>query len=99
MFLFEWIVDLIMDCWFSLMQWIVPNRALGKTARIILKVLVGVFSCILLFLMIIGIFALISDDPYVKQIGRYLVFVPLGVSVVQILLGILVRWAAKNKKT
>lgn len=100
MFLFELLLDLLMDCWFSLMQWIVPDRALGKTARRVLKLLVGAFSCVLLFSMIIGIFALISasvsQDPFVRKLGMYFVFVPLVISAVQILLGILVRLFAKK---
>lgn len=101
MFPLEWIFDLIFDCWFSVMQWIVPKRTYGRTARILLKTLVVVFSCALLFLMLIGIFALISAsasrDPFVRQIGRYLVFVPLAISGVQILLGIIVRRITKNR--
>jgi hypothetical protein len=46
--------------------------------------------------MVIGIFALISDDPFTKQIGRYMVFIPLVISAVQIPLGIIVRLVTKK---
>ena len=48
--------------------------------------------------MLLGVFALISDDIYVKQIGRYMFFVPLIISAVQIFFGIIVRIVSKRKK-
>lgn len=41
--------------------------------------------------MLLGVFALISDDAYTKSVGRYMVFIPLAISVVQILFGIILR--------
>lgn len=96
MFLLELLFELIIDCWFSLMQWIVPQRALGRRGRRVLKLLVGAFTCVLFFSMVLGIFALISDDPFTKQIGRYMVFIPLVISAVQIPLGIIVRLVTKK---
>ncbi len=92
------LVDSIIEGWIYLMEWIVPERYISRTLRIVLKVLVLIFSYLLLFVMFLGVFALISDDAYTKQIGRYMVFIPLGISIVQILLGIIVRIVSKKKK-
>lgn len=85
--LFELIGDVILDMWFAVMQWIVPEKSLGKRAQSTLKVIISVFSCLLLITMVLGLFAIISDEVYTKQIGRYMVFIPLGISVIQIFFG------------
>ena len=94
----ELLVDGIIDGWLYLMEWIVPERYISRTFRIVLKILVWIFSALLLFVMLLGVFAIISDDAYTKQIGRYMIFIPLGISAVQILLGIIVRIISKKKK-
>ena len=96
--LFELIGDMIFDMWFAVMQWIIPEKILSKHAQNILKVIVGVFSCLLFITMVLGLFAIISDDVYTKHIGKYMIFIPLGISAVQILIGIIVRIISKKKK-
>lgn len=95
-FLIELIGDAIVDMWFAAMQWIIPEKLLGKGVRIILKLIIGVFSFLLFITMILGVCALISDDPFTQQIGRYMIFIPLGVSVIQIILGIIFRAITKK---
>ena len=94
----ELLVNAITDGWFFLMEWIIPDRYLSNTFRTVLKKLVWVFSVFLLLVMLLGVFAIISDDTYTKQIGRYMLFIPLGISAVQISLGIIVRIVSKKKK-
>ncbi len=96
MFLLEFIVDAIIDMWFAVMQWIIPEKLLSKGVRFVLKLVIGVFSFLLFITMILGVFALISDDPSTRQAGRYMILVPLGISAVQIILGIIVRSIAKK---
>lgn len=47
-FLIELIGDAIVDMWFAAMQWIIPEKFLGKGVRITLKLIIGVFpfSCL-----------------------------------------------------
>jgi len=94
----ELLVDAIIEGWFFLMEWIIPERYLSRTFRTVLRILVWVFSALLLFVMLLGVFALISNDIYVKQIGKYMFFIPLGISAVQIIFGIIVRIVSKRKK-
>ena len=94
----ELLVEAIVEGWFFLMEWIIPERYLSRTFRTILRILVWVFSALLLFIMLLGVFALISDDIYVRQIGKYMLFIPLGISAVQIIFGIIVRIVSKRKK-
>ena len=94
----ELLVDGIIEGWLYLMEWIVPERYLSRTFRIVFKVFVWIFSALLLFTMLLGIFAIISPDPDIHVFGKYMVFVPLGISAVQILIGIIVRIISKKKK-
>ncbi len=89
MFLIELIGDAIIDAWFALMQWIIPEKMPGKHTRIILKIIVGLFTGILFLSVVLGVFAIISDDADTKQMGRYMVFIPLAISAVQIVVGII----------
>ena len=98
LFPLELLVDGIIEGWFYLMEWIIPERYLTRTFRIVLKVFVWIFSALLLFIIFLGIFAIISPDPDTHLLGKYMVFVPLGISAVQILLGIIVRVISKRKK-
>ncbi len=98
LFPLELLVDGIIEGWFYLMEWIIPERYLTRTFRIVLKVFVWIFSALLLFIIFLGIFAIISPDPDTHLLGKYMVFMPLGISAVQILLGIIVRVISKKKK-
>ena len=94
----ELLADGIIDGWFLLMEWIVPEKYPSRRLRIVLKVFVWIFSCLLFFTMVLGVFAIISPDPDTHLLGKYMVFIPLGISAVQILLGIIVRIISKKKK-
>ncbi len=97
LFPFELLFEGAIEGWFYLMQWIVPEKELRQGSRMVLKILVGIFTSILLLSMFLGIFAFISDDEYTNHIGKYMVFIPLGISVVQIISRIIFRCTAKKK--
>ena len=84
LFPFELIFEGIIEGWFYLMQWFVPERVLRKGFRTALKIIVGIFT-------------LLSDDEYTNYMGKFMVFIPLGISVAQIILGIIVRCITKKK--
>ena len=97
LFPLELLFDGIIEGWFFLMEWIVPEHYISYTARIVLKIFVWVFSTLLLLIMFFGVVAIISDDEYINKIGRYMVFIPLCISAVQIFFGIIVRIISKKK--
>ena len=94
----ELLVDAIIEGWFYLMEWIIPERYITRTVRIVLKVFVWILSSLLFVIMFLGVFAIISPDPDIHLLGKYMIFIPLGISVIQILLGIIVRIISKKKK-
>lgn len=97
LFPFELLFDGAVDGWFYLMQWIVPEKVLPPGFRRVLKILVGIFSLAIFICAFLGVCALLSDDEYTNYIGRFMVFIPLGISAVQIGLGIIFRCTSKKK--
>ena len=94
----EIMVDGIVEGWFFLMEWIVPKRYISHALQNVLKILVWIFSALLFLIMMLGVFAIISPDPYTHEMGKYMIFIPLGISAIQIALGIVVRIISKKKK-
>ena len=94
----ELLVDGVIEGWFCLMEWIIPGRYITRTVRIVLKVFVWIFSGLLFVIMVLGVFAIISPDPDTHLLGKYMLFIPLGISAIQILFGIIVRIISKEKK-
>lgn len=96
-FLIEFIFESIVEGYFALMQWIIPKKWIGEHFHTALKIIVGIITFFLFLSMLLGIFALISDDACTKSVGRYMVFIPIAISVVQIILGIILRIISKRK--
>ncbi len=94
----ELLFDGILEGWFYLMQWIIPEKMQNKTVRWILKAVIGLLSILLMLCMFLGFFAMLSDDPDTHKLGKYMVYIPLSISVFQILLGIIVKIINKKKK-
>ncbi len=86
----ELAVEAIVDGWFALMQWIIPEKYLGKTTRRVLKIIVSIFSTVLFITFLLGILAAALTDATVMDLWK-LIFIPLGISLIQIILGIIVR--------
>lgn len=97
MFPFELFFDGAIEGWLCLMQWIVPEKVLNKGVRVVLQILVYIFSAILFIVMFLGLIALFSDDKDLNYLGKFMVFIPLGISFVQVFLGIIVRYITKKK--
>ena len=93
---FELILELIVDGWFSLMQWIIPKKNIGKSTRLALKIVVGIFSGALLIVFLIGILAAALTDATVMDLWKW-IFIPIGISLAQIILGIIVRIVTRKK--
>lgn len=95
-FIFEVIGESILYGYLYLMKLILPEKFLNEKLKAVLKVIVIIFSVILLCCIFLGLIALLDEDT--KEIGRYMVYIPLAISGVQILLGIILRIVAKKRK-
>jgi hypothetical protein len=92
----EALLDLIIGGWFELMQMIVPDKFITKGLWITLKIIVYIFSIAVFVVFILGLFAALLTEATVFDLWK-LIFIPLEISVVQILLGIVVRCTTKKK--
>ena len=78
------------------MQLIIPESKLSKGLYMVLEAFAAVFCVILLITMVFGSIAPAADDEHTGYIGKFMVFVPLGISLYQIIPGLIFRFI--NKK-
>lgn len=93
---FEFIAEFIINGYVSLMQQIIPERHTGKLARSLLKAIVAIFSAVLFSVFLIGILIAAFTEATVMNLWK-LIFIPLGISLVQIILGIILRIVTRKK--
>ncbi len=101
-FLIEFFVELFLEIilygWFALMQLIVPKRYFNDRFERIVKIIVGIITALLFIGMIIGLIFMFVDDIGLQDLGFYIFIVALGVSIAQIIAGIIVRILVKKEK-
>ncbi len=90
------ILALIWDVWVALMQAIVPEKMANRTFRFFFKGIIFLFTFVCATSMFFGVIAMINPDEFIHKLGLYLFFIPLGISILQILIGLIVR--SKTKK-
>lgn len=95
--LFEFTLELIFDGYIDLMQMIVPNNHLSKGLRIFIKIIVHIFSILLLITFLIGLLEALLTEATVIDLWIP-IFIPLGISLLQILLGFIVRHTKRKKQ-
>ena len=94
-FLIEFTVLSIVEFWFRLMQLIIPEKGQGSLRKVI-KVLVYIFSFILFALMFIALVGMIFGDKQTQIVSKEIFFISLGISAVQIGLGLIFRGIGKK---
>lgn len=103
--LIELIVEILVDGFFELivhgylklMSLIVPNKTISDDTKYRLEIVVKTFSAIVGITLIIGLLLVMQSDPIIKNIGRYLTYIPLAIIGIQIVLGILFKIVSKKR--
>ncbi len=98
-FVLEAIGDGLVEGWFELMQWLIPEKMKRKKLRFVMKTVCYIFSMVLFLVFLFGVFALLSDDPETRRWGKYMVFIPAGISILQISAGIIGKIARKGRES
>jgi len=93
----EGLFELIIYCYMKLMQLIVPDKSLSAKTKKAIKNITTTFAALLAFVLIIGLLFLIQADPLIKNIGKYMTYIPLAMIALQILIGILVKIFSKSR--
>ena len=94
----EGIIELFGYCYIKLMQLIVPNKTVSEKAKRIIKGIATTIAALLVVFIIIGLVLLVQDDPFVKTVGRYMIYIPLTMIILQIAAGIVVKIVNHFKK-
>lgn len=87
----EGIVELIGHCYIKLMQMIVPDKMISEKTKKIIKKIVTTFAILLAVVLFLGFIFLIQEEPFIKNIGKYMTYIPLGIIALQVSVGILVK--------
>ena len=94
----EGIFELIAYCYIKLMQLIVPDKKVSEKTKKTIRNIATTFAVLLAVVLIIGFILLVQEDLFVKNIGKYMTYIPLSIMVLQILLGIIVKIVDRFKK-
>lgn len=73
------------------MTLIVPDKRITDHAKRIIKNTVTTVAAILGIVLVIGLIFLIQDDPFIKNIGKYMTYIPLAIIALQAALGIITK--------
>lgn len=93
----SFIIDCLDFIYEELMLMILPNKKISPIVHAILELTITAFSGLCIVSFFLGLIMQINDDSFTRYIGRYLIFIPLGLSVLQIVLGVVVKIRSKRK--
>ncbi len=88
---FEVIVEGIFMLYVKLMSLFIPEHEFSPLLRERIKKGVTAFAAILLLVAFIGFILFIQPSSVAKTVGAFMLFIPLGVIIAQIIAGIVYR--------
>ena len=88
---FEVVFELILTVYIELMTLLVPDHQFSPKLRERVKKGVTAFAAILLLCAFIGLILFLQTPITVKTVGKYMMFIPLGIIGVQTVAGIIYR--------
>ena len=94
----EGIFELTGYCYIKLMQLIVPDKKVSEKTKKTIRNIATTFAVLLAVVLIIGFILLVQEDLFIKNIGKYMTYIPLSTMVLQVLLGIIVKIVDHFKK-
>ena len=94
----EGVIEFFAYCYLQLMQLIVPDKAVTEKTKKITKIIATTMAAVLLVALIVGLGLFVQEDPAASNIGKYVLVVSLFVIVLQVLLGIIVRFRGRFRK-
>lgn len=100
--LLEFVADIILEkvacAYIELMSLIVPEHKLSHKAERTIRVAVFGFTLILFLAMVSGIVLILQPNQNLKIAGYYLTFIPLAITVIQTVTGVIVRTKRKRQE-
>ena len=94
--LFEFVVtiffELSVKSYMGLMQLIIPDKIISEKAKKMLKNVVTTVCALSLCTLIVGVVLFVQrEKEALRIVGKYMTYIPLGIIIGQIALGILVH--------
>jgi len=80
------------------MTLIVPDKVKTEQTADKIKFAVKVVAGILAIVLIIGVLMLLAGDSFIKSIGKYLTYIPLGIIIIQMVLGIALKLIKRSER-
>lgn len=96
--LVEGILELIGYCYIKLMTLIVPGKRISDGIKERIKAIVTVAAAVLGIVLIVGLLLFLQEDPDIKNIGRYMTWIPLAIMAFQIVSGIVIQMIGLFRK-
>ena len=94
----EGVIEFFAYCYLQLMQLIVPDEAVTEKTKKITKIIATTMAAVLFVAVIVGLGFFVQEDPAASNVGKYVLAVSLTVIVLQVLLGIIVRFRGRFRK-
>lgn len=99
--LLEFVADIILEkaacAYIEVMSLIVPEHKLSCKAERITRIVVFVFTLILFLSIVLGIVFILQPNKDLKNVGYYLTFISLTITVIQTVSGVIVSVKRKRK--
>lgn len=89
--------ELIVSCYIKLMTLIVPDKMITDRTKRIIKNIATTVAAVLGVILVVGLIFLLQDDPFIKNIGKFMTYIPLGIIALQVTLGILTKMISHFK--
>ncbi|MBR5263745.1 MAG: hypothetical protein IKV50_03520 [Clostridia bacterium] len=96
MFFMEFLFDSIMEGWLLLLKWFIPEEKLKPKHTVFLHTIVLIVSAIMMLVFLFGVFVVVFTDAPLQDFWIP-IFLPLGISALQIGAGIILRISARIK--
>ncbi len=94
----EGIIEFFGYCYLQLMQLIVPDKTVSERARKNIKIAATTIAALLFAAVIVGLGLFVQEDPFVSNIGKYVLGISMSIMALQVLLGITMRIVSHFKK-
>ncbi len=86
-FLIEFVLEIFVEGYLEIMVALIPKDSLNPKVYKFLKVLCAVISAVCVIALMVGFMAMISNDTQEKIGGRYVFFIALSFTLIQITIG------------
>ena len=97
-FVFEVMIELVGTIYIKLMTLLIPDHSFSNRLRERIKKGVTVFAALLFLCALFGFFLFLQPPSVAKTVGAYMLFIPLGITSIQILAGIVYQIIKVVKK-